>query len=62
MIKKTLFMQDVIPGMKERKFGRIVNITSAMVKNPNILLGLSTSARSGLHGISKAFIKRCSQT
>ena len=47
-------MQDVIPGMKERKFGRIVNITSAMVKNPNILLGLSTSARSGLHGISKA--------
>ena len=53
-LSSTLFMQDVIPGMKERKFGRIVNITSAMVKNPNILLGLSTSARSGLHGISKA--------
>ena len=48
-------MQDVIPGMKERKFGRIVNITSAMVKNPNILLGLSTSARSGLHEYPKPY-------
>ena len=34
----------------ERKFGRIVNITSAAVKAPIDVLGLSNGARSGLTG------------
>ena len=52
--QSALLMQAVIPGMMDRKFGRIINITSAMVKNPHLIMGLSTSARSALHGLSKA--------
>ena len=34
MIAPILFIHSVLPGMIERKFGRIVNITSAMVTAP----------------------------
>ncbi|CAN5538671.1 SDR family oxidoreductase [soil metagenome] len=47
-------MQAVLPGMRERKFGRIVNITSAMVKSPHEAMGLSTAARAGLTALAKA--------
>jgi 3-oxoacyl-[acyl-carrier protein] reductase len=57
MIPAILLMRAFIPGMRERRFGRIVNITSAMVKSPNPLMGLSTSARAGLTAISKAISK-----
>ena len=40
----------VLDGMVERQFGRIVNITSAMVKTPMAPMGLSTGARTGLTG------------
>ncbi|HLY87532.1 MAG TPA: SDR family oxidoreductase, partial [Acetobacteraceae bacterium] len=40
----------VIDGMIERKFGRIVNITSASVKSPIPELGMSNGARAGLTG------------
>ncbi|MDL4914477.1 MAG: SDR family oxidoreductase [Enterobacterales bacterium endosymbiont of Blomia tropicalis] len=43
-----------IPGMQSRGFGRIVNITSAMVKSPHYMMGLSTSARTALTAICKA--------
>ena len=46
-------IQAVLEGMKRRKFGRIVNITSAMVKSPRAPMGLSTSARSGLTALCK---------
>jgi len=36
------------PGMRARRFGRIVNITSARVKSPTERMGLSASARVGL--------------
>ena len=39
-----------IDGMIERRFGRIVNITSAAVKAPIPHLGLSNAARTGLTG------------
>ena len=54
MIPAILFMRAFIPGMRARKFGRIVNITSAMVKSPRYHQGLSTAARAGLTAISKA--------
>lgn len=44
MIRRTL------DGMLERGFGRIINITSAAVKQPIGALGLSNGARSGLTG------------
>jgi 3-oxoacyl-[acyl-carrier protein] reductase len=47
-------MRAFVPGMRQRKFGRIVNITSAMVKSPAAHMSLSTSARAGLTAASKA--------
>jgi 3-oxoacyl-[acyl-carrier protein] reductase len=41
-------IQRVIDGMVERKFGRIVNITSVSVKRPVFGLDLSSGARAGL--------------
>ena len=46
-------IQSLLEGMKERRFGRIVNITSAMVKSPRSVMGLSTSARTGLTAMCK---------
>jgi 3-oxoacyl-[acyl-carrier protein] reductase len=40
--------------MRKRKFGRIVNITSAMVKSPRPAMALSTAARAGLTAFSKS--------
>ncbi len=39
-----------VPGMMERGWGRVVNITSQSVKSPIAILGLSNSARAGLTG------------
>jgi 3-oxoacyl-[acyl-carrier protein] reductase len=47
-------MRAWIPGMQARSFGRIVHITSAMVKSPASDMGLSTSARAALTAISKS--------
>lgn len=43
-------VQRVIDGMVERRFGRIVSITSASVKMPLAGLDLSSGARAGLTG------------
>ena len=43
-------VQRVVDGMVERRFGRIVNITSASVKMPLPGLDLSSGARAGLTG------------
>ncbi|WP_420136373.1 SDR family oxidoreductase [Sphingomonas sp.] len=50
MITPILLAQAVIPGMIERRFGRIVNITSGSVKMPLAGLDLSSGARLGLTG------------
>jgi 3-oxoacyl-[acyl-carrier protein] reductase len=54
MITHMLMIRAVLDGMVNRKFGRIVNITSAMVKTPKAPMGLSTGARAGLTSVSKA--------
>jgi 3-oxoacyl-[acyl-carrier protein] reductase len=53
MIAPLLLIRDVLDGMVERRFGRIVNITSAMVKSPRSPLGLSSAARTGLTSVVK---------
>lgn len=50
MLTPIALMQAVLPGMMERGWGRIVNITSQSVKAPIPQLGLSNSARAGLTG------------
>lgn len=47
-------MRAYLPGMRMRGFGRVVNITSAMVKSPASDMGLSSSARAALTAISKS--------
>lgn len=57
LLAPAMLIRALLPGMKERRFGRIVNITSAMVKTPLAPMGLSTTARSGLTALCKALSK-----
>ena len=50
MIAPALLIRAVLDGMVERRFGRIVNITSGSVKAPIAGLDLSSGARAGLTG------------
>ena len=54
MLAPLAMIRAVLDGMCERGFGRIVNITSAMVKTPLAPMGLSTGARTGLTSVCKA--------
>ncbi|MEY3587904.1 MAG: NADPH-dependent reductase BacG [Actinomycetota bacterium] len=57
MLAPLAMIRAVIGGMQERRFGRIVNITSAMVKTPMSPMGLSTGARTGLTSVAKSLSK-----
>jgi 3-oxoacyl-[acyl-carrier protein] reductase len=50
MLSPIELIKATLDGMMERGFGRIVNITSHMVKEPIAMLGLSNGARAGLTG------------
>ena len=50
MLTPIALIRATIDGMIERRFGRIVNITSSAVKMPIPTLGLSNGARAGLTG------------
>jgi 3-oxoacyl-[acyl-carrier protein] reductase len=59
MLPAALLIRALLPGMRQRQFGRIVNITSAMVKSPNPHQGLSTAARTALTALCKAISREC---
>ncbi|SFN71386.1 3-oxoacyl-[acyl-carrier protein] reductase [Roseovarius lutimaris] len=50
MLTPIALIKALVPGMMERGWGRVVNITSQSVKAPIAVLGLSNSARAGLTG------------
>ena len=50
MLTPIELIKATVDGMMARKWGRIVNITSAAVKAPIDTLGLSNGARAGLTG------------
>lgn len=50
MLTPIELIRATVDGMIARKFGRIVNITSASVKQPIETLGMSNGARAGLTG------------
>jgi 3-oxoacyl-[acyl-carrier protein] reductase len=50
MLTPIELIKATVDGMMERRFGRIVNITSSAVKAPIDYLGLSNGARAGLTG------------
>ena len=57
MLSAIMLMQALVPGMRARRFGRVVNITSAMVKSPRLPMGLSTAPRAGLTAFAKALAR-----
>ena len=61
MLAPILLIQAVVPSMRARRFGRIVNITSAMVKSPKLPMGLSTTARTGLTAFTKALSREAAR-
>jgi 3-oxoacyl-[acyl-carrier protein] reductase len=50
MLTPIALIKALVPGMMERGWGRVVNITSQSVKAPIPQLGLSNAARTGLTG------------
>jgi 3-oxoacyl-[acyl-carrier protein] reductase len=46
-------VRAALPGMKERRWGRIVNVTSISVKQPVAGLILSNAIRAGVTGFAK---------
>jgi len=50
MLSAIELIRATLDGMIERRFGRVVSITSHMVKSPVAFLGLSNGARAGLTG------------
>jgi 3-oxoacyl-[acyl-carrier protein] reductase len=50
MLAPIALMKALLPGMIDRGWGRVVNITSGSVKAPIPQLGLSNAARAGLTG------------
>lgn len=54
MIAPIMLTRAVLPMMKERHFGRVINITSAMVTTPRPHMALSAGPRAGLTAVMKA--------
>ena len=61
MVAPLMLIRAVLPAMRERKFGRIVNITSAMVTTPRPLMALSSGARAGLTAALKGLLLEVAQ-
>ena len=57
LLAPAMMIRGLLSGMQERGFGRIVNITSAMVKTPVGVMALSTTARTGLTALCKSISK-----
>ncbi|HEY3174284.1 MAG TPA: SDR family oxidoreductase [Candidatus Polarisedimenticolia bacterium] len=54
-----LLCRQVVPEMKQRRWGRIVNLTSIAVKQPIDGLMLSNSLRAGVAGFAKSLANEC---
>jgi 3-oxoacyl-[acyl-carrier protein] reductase len=61
MLSAIFLIRAVLDGMIERRFGRIVSVTSQMVKQPAAILGLSNGARAGLTGFVGGLAREVAQ-
>jgi 3-oxoacyl-[acyl-carrier protein] reductase len=61
MLTPIFLIRAVVDGMIGRRFGRIVNITSASVKSPIPHLGMSNGARAGLTGFVGGLARQVAQ-
>jgi 3-oxoacyl-[acyl-carrier protein] reductase len=62
MITPIALIHATVYGMMERGFGRIVNITSASIKQPIAALELSNGARLGLTGAVAVIARKASRS
>src|SRR6478735_7307361 len=60
VISSHILAQLVVPGMKAAGFGRIVNITSASVKQPINGLGISNTVRAAVANCAKTLANEIS--
>jgi 3-oxoacyl-[acyl-carrier protein] reductase len=58
MLAHIEMMRLTVDGMMARGFGRVVNIVSRSVKSPQLELGLSNGARSGLVGFTAGLARQ----
>ncbi|MEO8718868.1 MAG: SDR family oxidoreductase [Burkholderiales bacterium] len=61
MLTPIELIKATVDGMIARKFGRVINITSAAVKMPIPELGLSNGARTGLTGFVAGLSRQVAQ-
>jgi 3-oxoacyl-[acyl-carrier protein] reductase len=61
MLTPIELIKATVDGMIERKFGRIVNITSGSVKAPIAAIGMSNGARAGLTGFVAGLARQVCQ-
>ena len=61
MVAPLMLIRAVVSGMQQRQFGRIVNITSAMVTTPRPSMALSSGARAGLTAALKGLLLEVAQ-
>lgn len=54
LLSTVRLMRAVVPGMRERKWGRIINSTSTAVKQPISNLLLSNAVRTAVIGLAKS--------
>ncbi len=52
-----MMIRAVLPGMRDRRFGRVLNVGSAMVTTPHSLMALSSAPRAGLLAVSKGLAR-----
>ena len=61
MLAPIALMKELMPGMIDKGWGRVINITSGSVKAPIPQLGLSNSARAGLTGYAAGTARQVAQ-
>lgn len=55
------FSTAVLPKMKEKNWGRIINITSILAKSPGNGMGLSNTVRAGVLGFAKTLSREVAE-
>jgi 3-oxoacyl-[acyl-carrier protein] reductase len=61
LLAPSWFITKLVPGMRQRGFGRVVNITSAVVKSPQLSMSLSATARAGLTAFAKGLSREAAR-